>query len=491
LNTFKKLAGQTIIYGLSSILARFFNYLLVPLHTSVFTTDQFGIITEMYAYVAFLVVLLTYGMETAYFRFSTNGDIDQDKVYSTTFLTVLSTSIFFILVGTIFSVPISNWLRYPNNSEYVIWFAIIVSLDALTSIPLAKLRAENKAKKFALINIFSVLMNISLNLFFFLYCLPHYKNSDINWVVKTFYNPEIGVGYVFISNLVASIFKLLLVGKYFSFKLSNYSVPLIKRMLVYSLPLLIAGLAGMINETIDRILLKNMLWDKLGEKETMSQLGIYGASYKLSIIITLSIQAYRYAAEPFFFKLEKNLNAKETYARIMNFFTFFLCLTFLLVTGFIDWFKYFIPNTSFWDGLKIVPILLMANIFLGLYLNQSIWYKLSNQTKYGSFLSIGGAIITIILNYIWIPTFGYVGSAWATLICYGSMMIGSYILGQKHYPIPYKLKQIFFYVVFALSLYFINKTIKVEKPDLKYFCSAGSLALYAYVAWRIEKKNIN
>jgi O-antigen/teichoic acid export membrane protein len=490
LSTLKKLAGQTVIYGLSSILARFFNYLLVPLHIAVFSTDQFGIITEMYAYVAFLVVLLTYGMETAYFRFSNKEPGNNEKVFTTTFLSLLTTSSIFIFTCTIFSKSIGNWLHYPNNSEYVIWFAIIVSLDALTSIPLAKLRAENKAKKFALINIVNVLVNILLNIFFFLYCLPHYKDGDINWVVKTFYNPEIGVGYVFISNLVASIVKLILVGNYFNFNFGNFSASLLKNMLKYSMPLLIAGLAGMVNETIDRIMLKNILWDTLGEKETMSQLGIYGAAYKLSIIITLSIQAYRYAAEPFFFKLEKNANAKETYARIMNYFTFFLSLAFLTVTVFIDFFKYLIPNTSFWQGLQVVPILLMANVFLGLYLNQSIWYKLTNQTKFGSYLSIGGALITILLNYLWIPIFGYVGSAWATLICYGSMMIGSYILGQKYYPIPYKLSQIFFYIGFAFVLFLANKTINIETSLLKYSLAGLSVIVFIYAAWAIEKKDL-
>ena len=491
MSTLKKLAGQTVIYGLSSILARFFNYLLVPLHISVFTTDQFGIITEMYSYVAFLVVLLTYGMETAYFRFATKEGIENDKVFTTTFLSLLATSSMFILVCSLFSIPIGNLLKYPNNSEYVIWFAIIVSLDALTSIPLAKLRAENKAKKFALVNIVNVLVNISLNLFFFLYCLPHYQSGNINWVVKTFYNPEIGVGYVFISNLIASMIKLLMVRKYFSFNRNYFSFPLLKSMLTYSLPLLVAGLAGMVNETIDRIMMKNLLWNSLGEKATMSQIGIYGAAYKLSIIITLSIQAYRYAAEPFFFKLEKNANAKETYARIMNYFTFFLCLTFLTVTVFIDFFKYFIPNTAFWEGLKVVPILLMANVFLGIYLNQSIWYKLSNQTRYGSYLSVAGAIVTILLNYLWIPIYGYVGSAWATLICYGSMMIGSYILGQRHYPIPYKLKQVFFYLGFALLLFFGNKVIHFENSLLKYLAASFSILVFIYAGWRIEKKDLN
>lgn len=493
MSVIKKLASQTAIYGLSSIIGRFLNYLLVPLHTSegVFNPAQYGVITEMYAYVAFLVILLTYGMETAFFRFYTKDEFKKENVFATAIWSLITTSAIFIFSCYLFQIPIADWLRYPNNSEYVTWFAIIVGLDAISSLPLAKLRAENKPLKFASINLISVGVNILLNLFFLAYCLPMYKAGNHNWLVDTFYNPEIGVGYVFISNLVASVIKFLLLVPVLFRGTGRLQFSLFEKMILYGFPLLIAGLAGIVNETIDRILLKRMLFDDLGEVATMTSLGVYGAVYKVSIIITLFIQAFRYAAEPFFFSHEKESNSREIYAKVMNYFVIVCAVIFLGVMLYIELIKYFIPNQEYWSGLHVVPVLLFANIFLGIYYNQSIWYKLTGHTIYGALLAIGGAVITVILNLIWIPYLGYVGSAWATFACYGSMMIASYFLGQKYYPIPYQVFKILFYLGAAFGFYFASQLI--EGLDLFQQLSLNTILFLIFIGmiWLIEKPNLN
>lgn len=468
MNKLKKLAGQTAIYGLTSIISRLLNWLLVPLYTRVFSPEQYGIITEMYSYVAFLVVLLTYGMETAFFRYATIKDNSIKQVYSTIIYALVATSALFITSSFVFSQPIADWLKYPNDSIFVIWFAFIVGLDAISSIPLAKLRLENHAIKFALINFTSILVNIGLNLFFLYYCLRHFRAGHTNWLIETFYNPEIGVGYVFIANLIASCVKFLLLLPITLQAKQTFDKELLKKMLMYAFPLLVYGLAGIVNETIDRIMLKRILFDQIGEKATMTQIGIYGACYKISIIITLFIQAFRYAAEPFFFAQEKETNAKETYSKIMTYFVIVCATIFLTVMLFLDVFKYFVPNEAYWIGLKVIPILLLANISLGIYYNQSIWYKLSGKTSFGAYIGIFGAIITIALNYSWIPTYGYMGSAWATLICYASMMGVSYLLGQRYYPIKYDLIKILLYLLSAILLYYFFDLLQISNLVMEY-----------------------
>lgn len=472
MNPIKKLLGQTAIYGLSSIVGRFLNYLLTPLHTDQFTTDQYGIITEMYAYVAFLVVLLTYGMETAYFRFSSKHEGNKASVFSTAIISLTITSFGFMTWAWAFKQPIANWLQYPNNSEYVLWFAIIVGLDALGSIPLAKLRQQNKAMHFAGVNLLNVAVNIGLNVYFIGYCMAMHKSGQTNWLMEHTFNPEIGVGYVFISNLIASVFKFLALVPTMLKGHGKLQKKILKEMLWFGIPLLLAGLAGIINETLDRILLKRLLFDTFGEKDTLSQLGIYGANYKISIIITLFIQAFRYAAEPFFFAQEKEKNAKNIYAKVMNYFVAVVAFIFIGVMLNIEYIKYFIPNSAYWEGLKVVPILLFANIFLGIYYNQSIWYKLTDKTMYGAFIAVFGAAITLILNIILIPKIGYLGSAYTTLFCYFSMVVLSYFLGQRFFPIQYNLKRVFGYLMGAYIVWqfwlFLNLEIFWLKEIIKW-----------------------
>ncbi|PCH97837.1 MAG: polysaccharide biosynthesis protein [Bacteroidetes bacterium] len=484
MNTLKKLAGQTAIYGLSSVIGRILNYLLVPLYTRVFSTEQYGVVTEMYAYVAFLIIILTYGMETAFFRFSSQTE-EKSKVYSTTLISIVATSFLFIVFAALFSQSIADWLRYPNHSEYVTWFAIIVGLDALSAIPLAKLREQNRATTFATVNLINIAVNIGLNLFFLVYCKNVYEAGEPNWLVDTFYNPEIGVGYVFISNLVASITKCaLLLPWMLNIKL-HIDRALLRKMILYASPLLIAGLAGMINETIDRIMIKRLLIDSLGEKATMEQLGIYGACYKISIIITIFIQAFRYAAEPFFFAHHSQSDSKESYATIMNFFVATCSVIFLSIMLFIDVVIQFI-GPEFREGVTVVPILLMANLCLGIYFNLSIWYKLTGLTRFGAYIAIAGAAITIVLNYLWIPWIGYLGSAWATLICYAFIAIVSYFIGQKYYPIKYDIPKIIGYPAGAALLYYFSTFISSDMGMFNHVINGVILGAFISFIYMID-----
>jgi len=444
----------------------------------------------MYAYVAFLIILLTFGMETAFFRFSSQEENDKEKVFSTSFLAVAAVGILFVINAILFAQPIADQIRYPDNTEYVVWFALIIALDAAASIPLAKLRSENRAKTFVGVNIVNVLVNIGLNYFFLVYLRPWLQNGGDNTMTQIFFSAGTGVGYIFIANLIASTIKFLLLMPVLR-KLSAIDWGLLYRMLRYSAPLLVAGLAGMINETLDRILLKRLLFDNKGEAATMAIIGIYGACYKISIVISLMIQAFRYAAEPFFFSQEKEKGSRELYARIMDYFVWAMAATFLVVMLFLDLFKYFIPNEAYWVGLKVVPILLMANIFLGIYYNQSVWYKLSGKTIYGAYLAIFGAVITLIVNIVFIPEYGYMASAWATLACYGSMMVASFFMGQKFYPVPYKVFKNGAIILLALAFWGSSYYLPDMGTILNYAAKGSTLLAFLGVSWILVRPSKN
>ena len=487
MSSIKQLAGQTAVYGLSSVIGRVLNYFLVPYYTRIFSPEQYGVVTEMYAYVAFLIIILTYGMETAFFKFSSEAE-KKNTVYSTTLISIFLTSIIFISCASVFSMPIANWLGYPNHTEYVIWFAIIVGLDALCAVPFAKLRELNKAKWFVTVNVVNIAVNIGLNIFFLLYCRNHYleHGPNVNWLVDFCYNPEIGVGYVFISNLIATITKTLLLSPYIFNIQIVYSRTLIQKMLIYSLPLLVAGMAGIINETIDRIMLKYMLWDPPSGTEALAELGIYGACYKISMVITIFVQAFRYASEPFFFAKHKDGDAKAIYGDVMQYFIIAVSLIFLTIMLYIDLVMHFV-GVEFREGAPIVPILLMANLCLGIYFNLSIWYKLTSKTVYGAAIAIIGAFITITINYLWIPEIGYMASAWATLICYFTMMVVSYWLGQIHYPINYNVLKGIGYPVAAFALYYISTLISQPDGNYHFLINTVILLLFVGTVYKLEK----
>lgn len=462
LNPLKRLAGQTAIYGTSSIIGRLLNYLLVPLYTRVFVTQDYGVVVEMYSYVAFLLVVLTYGMETAFFRFAEKEDQSKGTVFSTTLISVLATSTLFVILVFFNSDQLAALVRYPQNPEYVKWLALIIGLDALSFIPFAKLRAENRAIRFATVKFISIGINITLNLFFIVFC-PWAIKSEYGLLaefISRFYDPAIGVGYIFISNLVASIVTVVLLLPQIVSSNWNLNIALWWQMIIYALPLLIGGLAGVANEALDKLLLKYMLPKDIA----MSQVGIYGACYKISIMMTIFIQAFRYAAEPFFFAYAKSKNAKELYGEIMKYFVMVCLVIFLAIMLFIDIVQHFVGE-QYREGLVVVPILLIANMFLGVYFNLSIWYKLTGRTHFGAIFAITGALITVVLNIWWIPIFGYVGSAWATLVCYLSMTAISYFTGKKYYPIKYNVPKILVYMLLGIAVYllsiFINEFVVV------------------------------
>lgn len=488
----QKLAGQTAVYGLSSIVGRVLNYfVLTPLYTRILSTEQYGIVTDIYAYVAFLIILFTYGMETGYFRFY-ESEINKEKVYSTTLVSVLCSSIAFVFIMIFYSQPIANWLKYPSHTEYIILFAIIVGADALVAIPFARLRQENKAIYFATIKIINILINISLNVFFFVICPWIVNNESLHEYhsfVNSFYDPDTHVGYVFISNLVASVVTFFLLIPYIAKSKWGYDWGLLKRMLMYCLPLMVAGLAGMANQHLDKILLKYLLPFEKTEL-SLGQLGIYGACYKLSIIITLIIQAFSLAAEPFYFAQAKEKGAKIIYANIMKYFVIVISFIFLVIMMYMDVIKYFIGE-DFHEGLSIVPVLLIANICFGIYYNLAIWYKLSGKTQYGAYISIGGAVITIVMNVVLIPHIGYWGSTWATLVCFVFMMITSYIIGQKQYYINYDVSKILGYLFLAIILYlasyYISGHIYFEKTYLKLLFNTLFVIGFTLVVVYLEK----
>jgi len=462
LNPLKKLASQTAIYGLSSVVGRLLNYLLVPLYTRYFLPAEYGVVTELYAYVAFLVVMLTYGMETAFFRFSKKEETT--KVYSTTLISLLISSVVF--VGLIFlnSSAISQWLGYANHPEYIQFFALIIGMDAVASISFAKLREQDKAMRFAFIRIINIMVNIGLNLYFIVY-------------------QEYGIAYIFIANLVASAITLLMLFPQMISSSWVFDKKLWKKMMIYALPLLIAGLAGMTNETIDRILLKHLLPNT---DIAASELGLYGAFYKLSIIMILFIQTFRFAAEPFFFAQEKEGNSRKIYADVMKYFTIIMAFIFLGVTIFYDVIKGFL-GSEYHDerGFLVVSILLLANLFLGIYYNLSIWYKLTEKTKYGAYLSIFGAIITLSLNFTLIPVLGFVGCAWATLVCYFSMTVASYYLGKRHFSVPYQVKRIALYLFGMLCVYFC-----IYFTNLNMWINSLFLLGFIIFVYRLEKPKL-
>ncbi|MGZ4035005.1 MAG: oligosaccharide flippase family protein [Bacteroidia bacterium] len=486
MNPLKKLASQTAIYGLPTIVGRLLNYLLTPLYTYNFAPAEFGVVTSAYAYVSFLLVFLTYGMETTLFRFS-QTEPDKQKVYTTSLISVLCTSSLFVLLAFFFAAPVSNAIRFTGHPEYVVWFAIIIATDAVAAIPFAKLREQGKAKRFAIIRTINISVNIGLNLFFILFCNHVHNSPDSSFkpLVDAVYNPSIGIGYIFISNLIASLFTLLLLSPELIKFGYVFDSPLWKRMMRYALPLLVAGLAGMVNETLDRILLTYLL----PKKEAMFQTGIYGACYKISIIMTIFVQTFRFAAEPFFFSHAKDKEPQKMYISVMNFFVIICSLIFLGTMMNMAWISHFVGK-DFRSGIAVVPILLLANMCLGIFFNQSIWYKLTGQTHYGAFLTIFGAIITIALNIYWIPRIGYMGSAWATLICYASMMIASYFMGNKHYPVNYDLKRILGYLGLSLTLYFVSTFIKTGSTAINLVLDNLMLVGFVFFTWKLEKKNL-
>jgi len=397
----------------------------------------------------------------------------------------------------VFAGSIAEGLSTPNSvylPQFIIWSVLIVASDAITAIPFAQLRSENKAMKFSVLKLSNVIINFGLTIFFLKFCKSSYDNGETNFMASL-YNPEIGIGYAFLANLLANCFTLILLSKQFATLKFSLNIELLKKMLSYAWPLIILGIAGMINETLDRIILKKLIVDK---SEAQIAQGVYGACYKIAILMTIFIQAFRFAAEPFFFNKAKEKDSTKSYALVMKYFVIFCLFLFLATTLNLEWIKLFIgPN--FRSGLNVVPILLMANLCLGVVYNLAIWYKLNGQTKFGAIIAIVGAIITIVVNVIFVPKYSYVASAWATLAAYAGMMILSYVLGQKYFPIKYNIRAMTVYTVLALGFYAISLTYSgMENTILKVILNNLFVAFFVFILFKLEfnslkklKQNVN
>lgn len=473
LGKLKQLAGQTMVYGLGTMLPRLLNFgILTPYYTRIFDKGQYGIITELYAYIVVLQVLLTYGMETGFFRFSAD-DKRNNIIYSTIQTCVLFTSLLFIVLSFLFNSKISTALGYESRPELISWMSIIVAVDAFTAIPFAKLRFQNKALKFSIIKIINVLTTIIL-VFLFLSIFPFIQKQYPNSSVLKLYNPSFGVGYVFISNLIASLLMVFLLWREIVDSKIFIDWKLLRKIIGYSLPILLAGLGGSITEALDRILLKHLI---VGKAFAMQQLGVYGANFKIAVIMTLFIQMFRYASEPFFFSNMHEKNAKNLYADVMKYFVIACMFIFLVIMMYLNIIKYFI-GSKFFEGLKIVPIVMIGYILLGIFFNLSISYKLSNKTMIGAYLTMIGALVTIIGNVLLVPLIGYVGSAWTHVIAYSIMILLCYIWGKKNYNVPYAWKEIFFYMISAVLLLLVSKGIALINHSYWFIWNTILLGLF-------------
>jgi len=492
LSSIKKLAGQTVWYGLSSIAARFLFYLLTPYFTNKLSVAGYGDMSILYAAIPFLNVIFTYGIETAFFRFATQDEYKKD-IYSTATISILCSTFLLTSILIFFRSSIAHLLRLDNHPEFITYSAIIIALDTLSTLPFAKLRLDQRPRKYALIRLSTIILQIVI-IYFLVSVCPRIAVKNPYGFIATFYKPNYGVGYIIIANLCASLFALVLLHKeFFSFEFKfNRKVWIV--MIIYSMPLIIAGFGGMINETFDRIML-SWLAPVSNVEAAKDQVAIYSACYKLSILITLFIQAFRMGAEPFFFKQAEGANPQKVYARVMKFFVITITIMFLVVAMYIDLWKYFLSTDPaklkiYWTGLKVVPILLLANMFLGIYYNLSIWYKLTHKTIAGAYITLIGAVVTLAINFIFIPYFGYMACAWATFFCYGSMMVISFLWGQKDYRIPYAWKKLCAYIIIVVLLYFLHEAIIyfVKGTAVNFISASLLLIMYVWFILFVERK---
>ena len=472
MNKMKTLAGETALYGLGSIIPRMLNFFLVVLHTRIFLPAEYGIYINLYAWVAFLNVIYLFGMETTYFRFATKEGADEQKIFRITQTFVLTISVVLSLLIIVFSVPIAQKFNLPGHHDFLMWLAVIMFVDAAVSIPFARLRLQKKAGKFAIAKLVNVIIQVGLNLYFLLFA----------------FDPSIGIGYVLLANLIANIFYLLFFFKTLTSWRPAWDQQLFTSMFPYAFPVMLTGLAGMTNEMFSRTTLERWLPENFYPgKSSEYALGVFGACFRYSVIMSLAIQAFRFAAEPFFFSNANNKNSPALFAKAHHYFTIVCCFILLAVVINLDILKY-ILDAAYWEGLGIVPILLIGYMFLGMYYNFSVWFKLTDKTYYGTLITAGGAVLTIILNYLLIPRFGYVGSSWATLICYLTMAILCYGLGQRYFPIPYRILAGLSYLLFALLLIQLSQLLTIPNFLLSIAIHFSLMLFFVVVAYWREKK---
>ncbi len=476
----KSLAKDTAIYGLSSIVGRFLNWCLFPLHTYIFTNpEEYGKVSYIYGYIAIVMILLTYGMETGFFRFMNKQDENSSRVYSTSLISLAFTSILFVILCFIFIDPIASAMKYADHKDHILMMAVVVAMDAFMTIPYAYLRYQKRPMRFMYIRMAFVVTNIIFNLFFLLACPLIYKHDAglISW----FYDPEYGIGYIFLANLLSTIVALLLLLPNTLKALTlQFDKALLQRILKYSLPLLILGIAGVVSQAVAQITYP-FLFDS--EKEAFNQLGIYSACLKITVVITMFIQAFRYAYEPFFFGNNKDKNSTKSYADAMKYFIIFALFIFVAIMFYTDLIEYFMSifGKKYAVGLNILPIAMMGEILFGIYFNLSVWYKLTDKTQYGAWFSVFGCILQILINIIFVPIYGYIASAWATLIS-NLIIVGlSYIIGQRFFPIKYEIKNILIYFGLVAAFYTAAMLPEIDSIALRITYRTALLIIFAAI----------
>ncbi len=469
----KRLAGETVLYGLGSILPRFLNFLLVRLHTDVFPPEDYGVLTKLLSYVAVINIIFMFGMETAYFRFATKPGADERRIYNLTQTAVIAISVSLSLLFILLANPIADEVKIPGNTNLVFWFVGIMLIDAIVAIPFARLRLQKKAIQFAIAKLVNIGILIGLNIYF----------------LKFSFNPAVGIDYVVLANIIANGFFLIFFIKPLLSWRPAFDKAISPVLISYAYPIMLTGLAGMTNEMFSRQTLDWWLPENFYPGQTPEYaLGIFGACYKFAVLMSLAVQAFRYAAEPFFFSNAADKESPTLFANINHYFVIVCCILLLGVCINLDILKYFLGNEAYWEGLAIVPILLLAYLFLGVYYNLSVWFKLTDKTYYGTIITVGGAVITIVANYILIPIAGYMGSSWATLICFFSMTVACYLLGRQFYPIPYNVMKSMAYIVTTVAIVYAVDLVSIENQWLSTSFHTLVLMCYLIVIYLLEKK---
>jgi len=490
----KRLAGETAIYGLGSIVPRLLNFLLFPLHTRVFDPASYGVISYLYVFVAFLNIVYTFGMETAYFRYATKQQADPERVFNVAQTAVLLISTTLSLLFIIFAAPLAQSLNIPGKSQYIVLLSVIMFIDAAVAIPFARLRLERKALRFALAKIANVIILVGLNIYFFLiafWLAFGHISFDFQQIAQYIKTSHYGIEYVFIANLAANAFYLLFFYPLLLKWRPVFDRQILPNMLNYAYPIMLTGLAGMTNEMFSRWTLEWWLPDNFYPgKSSLYALGVFAACYKYAVFMSLTVQAFRFAAEPFFFSHAYEKNSPELFAKVNHFFIILCSFVLLAVTINMDVLKYLLGSQAYYEGLSVIPILLLGYLFLGVYYNFSIWFKLTDRTYYGTLITVGGAVLTITLNFMLIPIAGYMGSSWASLICYFTMAAACYVIGQHFYPIPYKNWQGAAYIVLACLFIWIAQAWVISNLWLAVGIHLGFMAVFLAIAYLIEKRQL-
>ncbi|MFZ1529539.1 MAG: polysaccharide biosynthesis C-terminal domain-containing protein [Ferruginibacter sp.] len=482
----KKLAGQTLWYGVPTIASRFLGYIMnMALPFFIEIPGKTADLVQTYTLIPFLNVIFSYGMETAYFRFSQTHD--RKKLYSTLSISLLISTVFFSLLLWFFRGSITDAAGLERHPEYILWMIAILAIDNLNTLPFAKLRQEERPKRYAFARIAGIIINLSI-VIFFLGIAPKMLAANPDSFVRHIYNKDIGLGYYLLGNICGSLFTLLILSKELLQIRFSFDKTLWKEVMKYSYPLVIVGMGGMVNDVLSRLIYRHVV--DLPVTEADHEFAIFANIFRIALLITIMIQAFRMAAEPFFFKQSGNENAQRTYARVMKFFVIACCFMFLFIGLFLDVFKWIFvtfANPRWAEGLQVVPLLALGNIFLGIYYNLSVWYKLTNKNLYGAYITIAGAAVTIALNVLLIPVWHYTGAALATFCCYLLMMIMSYKMGQKHYPVPYAVKKLTAYIVLVVLIYLVHMTMVRFISSSLLFSILSGLLLFGFFAWFVGK----